>query len=80
LEKPDAEPATLVVDIDPEPGEQRHGLGIATGTLKETLRCCTGTDLGHAPGVVSDDPRALLFGHDENTSRSRACRLAGIAL
>ena len=80
LEKPDAEPATLVVDIDPEPGEQRNGLGIATGTLKETLRCCNGTDLGHAPGVVGDDSCALLFGHDEDAGRSRAFRLAGITL
>jgi hypothetical protein len=80
LEKPDAEPATLVVDIGPESGEQRNGLGIATGTMKETLRCCNGTDLGHAPGVVGDDPRALLLSHDEDTGRSRVCRLAGITL
>jgi hypothetical protein len=78
LKKSDTEPATLMVDVDAESSEQCYRLGIATGALKETPRCCYGMDLGHAPGVVGDNPRVVLFGHNEDAGCSGVCRLSGI--
>jgi hypothetical protein len=80
LEKADAESLTFMVGVDTESCEECDGFGITSGTFAETPRCRIGTDLGHAPGVVSDNLDTALFGCNEDTSRSSACRLAGITL
>ena len=68
-----------MTDVDTETGQQRHRLGIATGTSREPSGSRDRGELRHAPAVVRHHDRALGLGDDEYPRRSCTRRLTGMA-
>lgn len=79
MTSPAPEPVALVVGVDAESGEQRYGLGVAPGALKEPRRGRIEVELGHAPRVKRNDTHVIFGGDDEYFGGASRCGLSGVA-
>jgi hypothetical protein len=76
--KPRPEPASFVLAIHTQPGEQRYRLGVSTDALSETCWRISRCDARHAPRVVRNDLAAAWLSDNHNLGRSRGVRLASM--
>lgn len=75
-----AQALPFVLAVDSQPGEQRDGLGVATGAFAQPDRRISGGDLGHRPRVVGHHVVVVDGGDYEHLRRAGGHRLAGVTL
>ncbi|MEB3979963.1 hypothetical protein OQ968_01645 [Mycobacterium sp. 663a-19] len=67
LEQSDSQSRALMLDVHAESSQQCHRLGIAAGALARPAGKRLRVELGHAPGVVSNDAAAAVLRDAEDS-------------
>jgi hypothetical protein len=63
--------------VDPQAGQQGHGLGIAAGTTAQPLGQISDRHARHAPGVIGNHMGLIHLGDDKHPGGAGAMGLLG---